>query len=247
MNALAEKTQRRVQDRAPGRNWRRPAILGLLTLAGPFSACADIGRATSLPPVNPESPVAGVVAAAAHESYKRPTFQSVPPTPLNIPPPAAVKTAVIDMVRCRRAYEGWAATHPALVAGTAGFAEDLRAKLDTAPADVPSPEEKAASEAQAAKMRAYAEPPPAMHPGPAPNPADATPPASIAAASPQGQRRAPPAARIAAAAPPPAAPVRAAAAPSGAAIGQTSVTPTVAVFQPSMAPVYGDPLLARCQ
>jgi hypothetical protein len=241
MNASAEKWRLRA-DRCV---WRSVMGFAILMFAGGLLAgCADVRRATLLPPVNPESPVAGAVAAAATQTPKRPSFASIPPKPLNIPPPAAVKTAVIDMVRCRRAYEVWAAAHPALVSQTDGFAETLRARLDNRPDDRPTPEEEAASEAAAAKLRAYAEPPPPMHPGPPPNPSDAAPPGVKTAAAPKAGQG-----HTAASAPATPAPgAVASSAPAGsAAPAQTPPVQTVAAVQPSMAPHYTDPLLAHCQ
>jgi hypothetical protein len=224
--------------------------------SGQLGGCANIRRATYLPPVNPESPVAGVVAAASMQNFKRPTLASVPPKPLNIPPADAVKSAVIDMVRCRRAYQMWAAANPALVSGSVGFAEGLQAKLDNNPADRPTPAEEAAAEADAAKLRAYVEPPPPMHSGPPPTPEEAAPPAArpvASAANPQhpaALAKTPVAkktsAKTAAAAPPPA-PPSAVAAPQAAQPAPAPAPEVVAVVQPSMTPLYNDPVLAHCQ
>jgi hypothetical protein len=222
-------------------------IVALLLLGGgQLAGCADIRRATYLPPVNPESPVAGAVAAAAEQSYKRPSLASVPPKPLNIPQPDAVKTAVIDMVRCRRAYEVWAAAHPAMVSGSGGFAEGVQAQLDNNPADRPTPAQEAAAEADAAKLRAYAEPPPPMHPGPPPTPEEAAAPAKVTAAgSSHAQHPAAPAKTVAAAPPP--APPSAVAAPTAPEPAPARAPQAVATVQPSMTPVYDDPVLAHCQ
>jgi hypothetical protein len=240
MNASDEKWRPRTDRR------ERPVamISTLLIVGAQLGGCADLHRATFLPPVNPESPVAGAVAAAAMQSSKRPTFASVPPKPLNIPPPDAVKTAVIDMVRCRRAYEVWAATHPALVSGAGAFAEGLQAQLDNNPADRPTPEDKAATEADAAKLLAYAAPPPPMHPGPPLSASEAAAPVAATAARPAPH----PPTRTAAPVPPPppaVAPAPAVAAPS--APEPAPAAQTVAVVKPSMTPLYSDPVLAHCQ
>jgi hypothetical protein len=250
MNAPAKKRRPNADRRA----WPAGIVVALLVLGdGQLGGCANIRRASYLPPVNPESPVAGAVAAAAKQNFKRPSFASVPPKPLNIPQPAAVKTAVIDMVRCRRAYEKWAAANPALVSGSVRFAEGLQGQLDNNPADRPTPAEEAAAEADAAKLRAFAEPPPPMHPGPPLTAADAAPPAAkTAAAAPHPPRSVVPVKTAAAAptpaprasqpqavtSPPPPAPATEPAAPAAEA---------VAIVQPSMAPLYPDPVLAHCQ
>ncbi len=240
MNAPAKKRR----PNADQRDWSFGMIVALLLLGGgQLEGCADIVRATYLPPVNPESPVAGAVAAAATQTFKRPSFASVPPKPLNIPPPATVKTAVIDMVRCRRAYEVWAAAHPAMASGSGGFVEGLQAQLDNNPADRPTPAEEAAAQAAAAKLRAYAEPPPPMHPGPAPRPEDAAAPTAGGASHAQ-----PPAAPVKIAAAAPAAPAPPTVAPSPALEpAHAPATKALAMVQPSMTPFYNDPILAHCQ
>jgi hypothetical protein len=142
------------------------------------------------------------------------------------------------MVRCRRAYADWAAAHPAEVYGTKAFGERLEAQLDNNPADRPTARDTAASEAEAAKLRAYAEPPPPIDSGPpldasqAAAPTGATPARPIHAAAPM---------QLAVAAPAPPAP----AAASSSAPPPPPVS--VAVVQPSMTPLYRDPVLARCQ
>jgi len=238
MNASVEKWRRRADPR------KRPLCMVLALLiagGGQLAGCADIRRATYLPPVNPESPVAGVVGAASMETFKRPAFASVPPKPLNVTPPDTVKTAVIDMVRCRRAYEAWAAENPPLVSHTTAYAEDLRAQLDNNPADRPTPEDKAASEAEAEQLRAFAAPPPPIHPGP---PLDAS-----QAAAPSGKAVAAPphAPRVAAANTPAATPTPAASTAPAPTAEPTPARQAVAAIQPSMTPDYVDPVLAHCQ
>jgi len=236
MNASGEKSRCGVARSASGLG----LALTFLLLAG----CAEIHRATSLPPVNPESPVAAVVAAAATQSLPPPSFQSVPPKPLNVPPPAAVKAAVIDMVRCRRAYADWAAAHPAEVSGTKGFGERLEAQLDNNSADRPTPEDAAAAEAEAAKLRAYAAPPPMIAPGP---PLDASQAGPPGAAAPARRTQAPAApTKLAVAAPAPVAP-NSAAPTLAASPAPPPARVAVAAVQPSMTPLYRDPLLARCR
>jgi hypothetical protein len=246
MNASAEKW-RPCADRRDRSGAMRVALLMLG--AAYLWGCADIRRASYLPPVNPESPVAAAVETASMQSSKRPTLASVPPKPLNIPPPAAVKTAVIDMVRCRRAYEVWAAAHPALVSGTADFAQRLQSRLDNNPADRPTPQDQTAAEADAAKLRAYAEPPPPMHPGPPPLASEAAPPAARTAAAPSPLRphAVAPTKTAAAAAPKASAAAQQSASAPAPATPPASAPQTVAIVQPSMSPLYGDPVLAHCQ
>jgi len=237
MNASAEKWRPRADRRERSGAMR---VVLLLLGAAYLGGCADIRRASYLPPVNPESPVADAVATASMQSFKRPSLASVPPKPLNIPPPAAVKTAVIDMVRCRHAYEVWAKAHPALVSSTTDFAQGLQSRLDNNPADRPTPQDQAAAEADAAKLRAYAEPPPPMHPGPPPVASEAAPPGARPAAAPPSPRphAVAPSKTVVAAAP--------AKAPTPA--EAPAPTPqTVAIAQPSVSPLYRDPVLAHCQ
>ncbi len=220
-----------------------------LTLA--MSGCADLHRATSFSPVNPESPVAAQVAGAARGNYPVPRLRDVPPVPKNVPTAASVKLGVVSMVRCRGGVDRYAITHPPLSGGAEQFASNQRDLAQVNAADVPPPESAALSEADAARLREFAAPPSAIASGPPPTPSQAKPPvASVPAARP-AQR---PARHAAAARPPKPSPALVAPSPPPAprpAVAAVSASaPAGAVTTPADAPPLPaplpDPLLARC-
>jgi hypothetical protein len=221
---------------------RPPASLaGLLllvsTLAG-VGGCADVHRAVSLPPVNPESPVAARVTELEARTYPRPSLYDIPPTPKNVPSAPLVKLGVVDMVRCRRAMYDYAAAHPQMTQGAETFAEAQRQVAQPPTGEALPTGATVNSEDLAARLRAFASPPsPIGAAQPAQPPAGQPPPGQPPAV---GQ---PPAAGLAAAPPP------AAAAPADVAasaqVDQT--TGGEAGLQPPPLPPPGhDPLLARC-
>jgi hypothetical protein len=248
MNALDQKsTGRRARLRLK-RGLTLAAAVGTLCI----SACADLQRATSLPPVNPESPVAAQVAAAAPKDYPRPSLQAIPPTPMNLPTAAVLKGQVIDMVRCRRAFDQWAPSHPQLTYEPEAFADNLRRLVDQNPADIPTPQQAEMTQAEADKLRAYAEPPPPIHPGPPPDTSLAIPPAVVTAepaAKPSTPAPAPHARpqialpRVAAATP---AVASAAQGPTAAASASEPKLATAQVVDSNPPPAFIDPLLAHC-
>ena len=146
---------------------RAAGLLLVLTLTG-AGGCADLRRATSLPPVNPESPVAPAVEAAAPRSYPLPRLSDVPPAPRNVATAATVKAGVLNIVRCRVAIRSFAPAHPPLSHGSDTFAADARDVAQINPADVPPPNSAALSEDLAARLRAFAAPPEAIGAGPPP-------------------------------------------------------------------------------
>jgi hypothetical protein len=191
MNDLSAKSMR-------GSTWApRPALaagLAALAMGTSLSGCADVRRASFLPPVNPESPVAAQVAIGARRNFTTPAFTNVPPSPRNVPPAPAVKSAVFTMVGCRRSFERWTRQNPAMVSDTTGFATLEQAKVDTDPADVPTKAQDQASQTLADQMKAYASPPAALPSGPAPSASE------LVAPPPKAATPAPPAAASAPAA-----------------------------------------------
>ena len=220
----------------------RAASIGrVVTLVAAFSlsACADIRRAVTLPPVNPESPVASAVASASRRTPPTPSFLDVPPVVKNVPTPAATKVAVVTLVRCRRAFERFDTAHPQLVADTAAFAEARRGEVDTNLADVPTVQDTASAEAYAAGLRAYAVAPAPIASGPPPSAAEALPPTPGAPRPPHPSPTHPAAAPAPPAAAPPSPP------PSSAPVAVASAG-ALAIDGPL--PVAGpDPLLVRCR
>jgi len=244
------------------------AGLTLLLAGAGLSGCADLRRATFLPPVNPESPVAAAVAVGARRNFMTPAFTNVPPAPKNMPTAPVVKTAVFTMVGCRRSFERWTRLNPAMVDDTAGFAALEQAKVDTNPADVPTKAQDEASQALAEQMKAYASPPAALPSGPAPSAAElvAPPPKAATTGQPAPAQAkpgpAPATAPVAKSKPKPARAVKTATvakpkpATAAAPTAATPAPPTVAavtVQAPGLAlapppiPAAGDPLLQHCQ
>ena len=149
-------------------------LLFVSTSAG-LGGCADLRRAVTLPPVNPESPVAGRVAELSTKTFPRPRLRDVPPVPKNIPSAPTVKQGVIQMVGCRHAIVSYGVTHPQLNHDSVANADRLLAVAQVNPADVPPADSAARSEDLAARLRAFAAPPGAIKSGPAPTPAQAKP------------------------------------------------------------------------
>jgi hypothetical protein len=248
MNHLLAKTMRgpSIASGAP-----LAAVLALLVWgAVGLSGCADVRRATFLPPVNPESPVAAQVEVGSRRSFQTPAFTNVPPAPKNVPAAPVVKTAVFTMVGCRVAFQTWKRQHPAMVSDSLGFAAVERAKVDTNPADVPTKADDVASQAYAEQMKAYASPPAPLASGPAPSASE------LVAPPPKG---APVAATAATAAAKPARPLKAVAAakpapaPTAPAASVASEPPAVApvvvqglALAPPPPPAGADPLLQHC-
>lgn len=247
MNDLSAKSMLRLAT-----GYCRPALIltFLVTTGAGIAGCADFRRAVTLPPVNPESPVASAVIVGSRRNFPMPGFTNVPPSPRNVPPAPAVKTAVFAMVGCRRTFEAWERDHPAMVSDTAPFAAVERAKVDLNPADVPTATDDKASQAYAASLKAYASPPAALPSGPPPSaselvpppPKDASsaPPAKTASAPPPKPARARPARAVAAAAPQ-------AVAPASTTVAPVDVRAPTLALAPPPPPGLADPLLAHCQ
>jgi hypothetical protein len=229
------------------------AGFAVLAAGGGLSGCADLRRATFLPPVNPESPVAAQVEVGARRSFQTPAFTNVPPEPKNIPSAPLVKTAVFTMVGCRVTFQTWKRQNPAMVSDTSGFAVVERAKVDSDPADVPTKAQDAASQTYAEQMKAYASPPAVLASGPAPSASELVPPppkgAPAAPAIPQSARAKPAHAVKTAAAAKPAPGPAAPAAPAPLA-PPPAVAPVVVqglALAPPPPPPGADPLLQHCR
>ena len=226
-------------------------VTGALAIAVALGGCADLRRAATLPPVNPESPVAAVVGPASRGSYATPRLTDVPPLPKNVASADTVKAGVLSLVRCRGGLERFPVTHPPLSRGTEQFAANARDVAQVNPADVPPPDSAARTDAFAAGLRAAVEPPAAIPSGPplaadqSRPPTDAPPPhAAAPARAPRRRAAAPkpaaaPSAASSPAAPPPAAVQTAAAPAAPARVVETNAAPP-------LPPPLPDPLLARC-
>jgi hypothetical protein len=157
MNVGAEKSMQRPLFAASA------FALCAILLAG----CADFGRvaALKLPPVNPESPVAAQVQAAADRDYPYPSFRDVPSKPKDLPTAGQVKSSVAGLVQNRIGQERWAAANPPMVSGGQAFAAEAQARVPVAVREVPPPDQAARSEAAAAQLRAAAAAPPPISAG----------------------------------------------------------------------------------
>ena len=96
-----------------------------------LSACAEAQRYSpfNLPPVNPSSPVAGYAEQVSQETFATPPFTAVPPKVVDIRPPAAYKTAVVNKVQQRRDVAAWLAAHPQLTTDTDAFETKQQARI----------------------------------------------------------------------------------------------------------------------
>ncbi len=210
-------------------------VLLVATSAG-VGGCADVRRAVSLPPVNPESPVAGKVEQISKETFPRPRLRDVPPLPKNVPPAPVIKLGVAQMVGCRTSILSYAPAHPQFSSGADAYAGDLRAIAQANnPANTPPPDAAAKSEDLAGRLRQFAAPPTPIASGAPPTPEMGKPPVEPA----------PGAAPPVPAAPPP--PGQAAAAPAPTSPFATNPTREVEGPLPPELPKPGpDPLLERC-
>ncbi|MGC1302175.1 MAG: hypothetical protein WA840_07360, partial [Caulobacteraceae bacterium] len=127
-------------------------LLLVSTLAG-VGGCADVHRAVTLPPVNPESPVAAAVTAASTKTYARPSLYDIPPAPKNIPSAPTLKAGVFEMVRCRRAMYAYAAAHPPLTTGTEAFGAEQRQYAQFNGDEPPAQDAEASREDLAARLK----------------------------------------------------------------------------------------------
>ncbi|WP_174299757.1 hypothetical protein [Caulobacter sp. S45] len=184
--------------------------------------------------------MAGIVEPASKLDYVIPRLDDVPPLPKNVPDAGTVKVGVVSLVRCRGGLERFPLIHPPLSSGTAQFATAERDAAQVNPADVPSPESAARTDAFAAGLRAEVAPPAAISSG-APLSADQSRPPVAATPGAPSRPRQPRRAAARQAAVPPVSSAQATAAPSepARAVETTGAPP------PLPAPLP-DPLLARC-
>lgn len=131
-------------------------------LAGPLmglglSACAG-GNPMALGPIDPRSPIAGDVAALAHQNKAFPTFASIPPEPKDVRAPAAWGQSAKQIEASGRKLERETADNTWTLTGTEAFAGAALKQVGPAPADAESTT--AATEAYVREMRKRATPPP---------------------------------------------------------------------------------------
>jgi hypothetical protein len=119
---------------------------------------ANMRGASSLP-VEPNSPVARDVKAAAEHPGPYPKFAQIPKVPRNVRPPSAWRAAVASVEHSRAKLESEVAALPPPQTDTAGFAAATQARAPTS-AEAPGPNSEAQTEAYAEALRERATPPP---------------------------------------------------------------------------------------
>lgn len=157
---LATERLVRAQFSGLGREVFRLALVGGACLA--VSACADIGKLSSLgpAPVDSSSPVAARVTTASRTDFPTPSFKDIPKTPTDVRTVAAWKGSVNETLAERGPLEAWIAANPQMNFGTEQYAEAARASIPAGERDAPPSDAAAAAEAYAARLRAEAAPPP---------------------------------------------------------------------------------------
>lgn len=122
-----------------------------------LTACAP-GNILATAPVDPRSPIAGDVAALAHQSKAFPTFASIPPEPKDVRPAKAWGQSAQQVEASGRKLERETADNTWTLTGTEAFAG---AALKQAGPAIDGPESTtAATEAYVREMRKRATPPP---------------------------------------------------------------------------------------
>jgi hypothetical protein len=129
-----------------------------------LGGCGQIDRAIQPPPVNPSSPIAGYAEDVSRRTFPTPTFDSVPPKPIDIRPAPAYKSAVVEQVNNRRALSDWQAAHQPPPSDTAAWAELQRGRIPKTQATPVSETHDAESEAFAKRLREQAAKAPSAQP-----------------------------------------------------------------------------------
>jgi hypothetical protein len=149
-----------------GGKWRNRMAGLVLTAAWAASASADAAGASLNPfgfgKVDPSSPVAADVAAAARTPGPYPKFASIPPIPKDVRPLSAWRQSVADANAEKRQLETEAAALSfSLAPGEAdGWAQAQRDKIPAGELTPPAADSTSLAESFAAQARARATPPP---------------------------------------------------------------------------------------
>jgi hypothetical protein len=136
----------------------RPAAYLAMALTGlGLTACAPTNIFATAP-VDPRSPIAGDVAALAHQNKAFPTFASIPPEPQGLRPIKAWGQSALQIEAAGRKLERETADNTWTLTGTEDFAAaGLR---QAGPAIAVGESTTAATEAYVREMRKRATPPP---------------------------------------------------------------------------------------
>jgi hypothetical protein len=144
-----------------GSGMRAAGAVLAIAAAATLSACAEVQQHSpfNLPPVNPSSPIAPYAEQVSRENFATPSFTQVPPKIVDVRPPAAYKTAVIDEVQQRRDIAAWLAAHPQLTNDTEGYAAKELARIPGQEKLPVTPQRDAEAEAFAKRLREQAQQP----------------------------------------------------------------------------------------
>jgi len=146
------------------RTWREKGRLLLCVAAGSMlCACMslpDVVEPYAGAPVDPNSPAAAQVQAAAAAATEYPTFAAIPQVPVDLRSNDAWRLLLRGTEHDRETLLAETAPSTFSLNDTAAFAQQTRALIDYDPADVPTAADAAATEAWARAMRARATPPP---------------------------------------------------------------------------------------
>lgn len=142
--------------------WRSTRLPLLVTAAAALTGCASLsgiepGGGAS---IDPRSPAAAQIEAAARQAGPTPSLAEVPPPPTDLRPAEAWRAAIADQ-QAEGAYVlNSAAPSTWTLSDTDGFVAGARAQVDVAGLHAPTDAEIAESEAFAKAMRQRATPPP---------------------------------------------------------------------------------------
>lgn len=138
------------------------AALGCAAACLGVSACADLPKANPLTPggVDPNSAVAGEVAAAIAAPGPYPPFSKIPAMPTDVRPPTQWRKDVVAVWSKKRRLDAEAAALTFTLKNSQPWADAERAKIDPAEAKPTSDDATLNAEAFAAEERTRATPPP---------------------------------------------------------------------------------------
>ncbi len=142
--------------------WRAGRLALLAGAAMTLGACVAIDAVEpgANAAIDPASPAAAAVAAAAANPGPWPTFAGIPEMPADVRTASQWGEAVADQEADRLLTQRNVAPDTWSLTDTEGFAADLRAKVAEIDVHAPTDAEIAESEAYARALRARATPPP---------------------------------------------------------------------------------------
>lgn len=142
--------------------WRTGRLALLAGVAMTLTACAAIAEFEpgAEAPIDPASPAAAAVAAAAKTPGPWPTFADIPEVPADVRDPAGWRAAVADQDAAGVQTQREAAEDTWSLTATEAFAARTQAEIDSVKVHAPTAAEIAESEAYARALRARATPPP---------------------------------------------------------------------------------------